>query len=370
MSLTKMHKRSILKAFENEERLLQEQEEAALFSTMREISRQVHREAEPFIRSPVKPVLTFTPEFDLPFDEEREALVLSAAALLELRRLVDRILDTFFPWRAEFYSAEEEASLFSTIEEISRQVHQEAAAAGLAGVRARVRAEPAYVREPEAESGLFMLLKGLQTRLDMLLDRISLLMFEPESLRLYDEKVALIKAMKEMSRQARREAAATGMADINGHECPESRYASRHKAGLSGSVLLKSLLKRLDSLLDWICYLMFEPERLQLNDEEAALFSTVQEVSRQVYRETREKALQHDQAGSFYLSMLAPRNPTPLKDALLRSQRMTAIRTSIKARNPGWERIYRYIDSMDEDLNVVSRIIDRNRVVSMTYGCS
>jgi hypothetical protein len=365
-----MHKGSILKAFENEERLLQEQEEAALFCTMREISRQVHREAEPFIRSPVKPVLTFMPEFDLPFDEEREALVLSAAALLELRRLVDRTLDTFFPWRAELYSAEEEASLYSTIEEISRQVHQEAAAAGLANARARICADPVYVPEHEAESGLYMLLKGLQTRLDMLLDRISLIMFEPESLRLYDEKVALIKAMKEMSRQVRREAVAGGSAHVDEHVCPESRYASRHKAGLTGSVLLKSLLKRLDSLLDWICYLMFEPERLGLHDEDAALFSTVQEVSRMVHRETREKGQQHDQAGSFYLSMLAPKNPTPLKDALLRSQKMTAIRTSIKASNPGWERIYRYIDSMDEDLTVVTRIIDRNRVVSMTYGCS
>lgn len=104
-------------------------------------------------------------------------------------------------------------------------------------------------------------------------------------------------------------------------------------------------------------------ESERLNDEETALFSTIQEVSRQVYREASEMSLVHKEEYAAVTN--APVNKTPAKTDTITAVKEAAAKTEVKPAGRTGSIIEKCDDLIEDELKVASDIIDRNRAVTL-----
>lgn len=262
----------------------QEEEDKALFSTLQDISRQVHREAGRCV-----PLTDDQDYWHLKFGARPGPQQRLAEVLSRISELMDRITGILLMRRTPFYSDDEEEALFSTIKEISYQVHKEAAASGLT----REKYESFFPAAAE------------------------LISYEPA-------------------------------------ESPQS----------SPGILVR-LARLVDRVLN---ILLMRKHYFQLDEEEEALFSTMQEISDTVHREAAESGLlQHIDLANPLIWQRA-KEEKPLKDALFRRNKDTAIATgSNMPKKQSRSRMDTYMDAMDDDLFFTTRIIERNRAVSLRH---
>ena len=130
MPLTKRLEQSILNALIRYVYALKEDEKAALLCTLEEISYQVQYESASGKILPYKNFARFLPArvkiAELP-RETATASLRNVSLIVRLKRSIRNI----FRRRETILQEEDELALFSTIEEISRQVHREAIESGI-----------------------------------------------------------------------------------------------------------------------------------------------------------------------------------------------------------------------------------------------